>query len=538
MPRAAARLAAVLLGLLGGDRASAQCLEWSTQFSTPTWPALAMTSHDDGTVGQALYVGSPVGVTRRVAGTWTLLPGLSGSATNVMSFRGFDDGTGLALYAGGDFDLPSPGIAKWMGTAWTPVGGGLAGGSIGPGVAAMAVFDDGSGPALYMGGNFTGGWNGQTFLGSKNIIKWDGSAWSGVAGGTASSSDRVLALAVFNDGTGDALYATGTFSSIGGVPAIGVAKWNGSSWSALPGGPPSGGTSLQVFDDGAGPALFLGGGWPSVGGAPAYSLAKWDGTSWSIPASDWMAVILGLAVFDDGAGLALYAAGISAPPHSGNVGRWDGANWSVLGQGVDAHANCITVHDDGTGPDLFLGGEFHHAGDGVQSEGVAEWYGCHAQISSMCAGDGTYAACPCHNSGSSGRGCANSTGLGGALLTWSGGTNPDTLTLTSSFEPSTAGTIFLEGTEMAATPILFGDGIRCAGGDLLRLYVKNAVAGSATAPQAGDLSISQRSANLGFPILPGQIRYFQTYYRDGAPGFCVPPSGSNFNAANAIRVVW
>src|SRR5689334_10802779 len=145
----AVRPALVAVALLGCQRASAQCLQWSTQFgSSPFLPAMALISHDDGTVGPSLYAGSVVGVARRVLGTWSLLPGLSGSYTDVMSFGVFDDGTGPALYAGGGFDFPTPGIAKWIGTAWTPVSGGLAGGPTGRGANAMAVFDDGSGPAL------------------------------------------------------------------------------------------------------------------------------------------------------------------------------------------------------------------------------------------------------------------------------------------------------------------------------------------------------------------------------------------------------
>jgi len=43
----------------------------------------------------------------------------------------------------------------------------------------------------------------------------------------------VRALAVFDDGSGPALYAGGDFTTAGGVAANRIAKWNGSSWSQL-----------------------------------------------------------------------------------------------------------------------------------------------------------------------------------------------------------------------------------------------------------------------------------------------------------------
>ena len=83
-------------------------------------------------------------------------------------------------------------------------------------------------------------------------------------------------------------------------------------------------------------------------------------------------------------------------------------------------------------------------------------------------------------------------------------------------------------------PVVFGDGLRCAGGALKRLYTKTAASGSITAPQAGDPTVSARSAALGDPIPLGATRVYHTYYRDPNLGFC--PAG--FNATNAIAQVW
>jgi hypothetical protein len=79
--------------------------------------------------------------------------------------------------------------------------------------------------------------------------------------------------------------------------------------------------------------------------------------------------------------------------------------------------------------------------------------------------------------------------------------------------------------------------VRCAGGSLKRLYLKTAVAGSITAPQAGDLSVSARSAFLGDTIAAGAHRYVQVYYRDPIVlGGCAAALG--FNVTQAIDVLW
>jgi hypothetical protein len=154
-----------------------------------------------------------------------------------------------------------------------------------------------------------------------------------------------------------------------------------------------------------------------------------------------------------------------------------------------------------------------------------------------CFGDGSATPCPCGNNGQTGQGCENSASTGGALLQAFGTTTPDTVLLWSSGELSSALTIFLQGNAVIP-PASFGDGLRCAGGILKRLYVKNASGASVSAPGAGDPSITARSAALGDPIAPGERRYYQTYYRDASASWCAPPLGGTFNASNSVKIVW
>ena len=157
----------------------------------------------------------------------------------------------------------------------------------------------------------------------------------------------------------------------------------------------------------------------------------------------------------------------------------------------------------------------------------------------FCAGDGSLATpCPCANVGAPGRGCANSQASAGALLSSSGSSNPDTVVLTVSSTLPSSLCIFLQSAAQNPSGIPFGDGLRCASGPLLRLYLKTASAGVAAAPAAGDASITARSAALGDPIVPGSTRFYQTYYRDGNPTFCPSPQGSSFNVSNGQVLVW
>jgi hypothetical protein len=289
----------------------------------------------------------------------------------------WDDGTGPALYAGGFFatagGMTVNSIAKWDGAAWSPVGSGSSG--VGGGVMALTVFDDGTGPALYVGGNFG------TIGGvANNVAKWDGVAYSPVGSGLGT----VQTLTVFDDGTGPALYAGGnSFLLGGGMYASHVAKWNGTSWSYLGSGVSGPVRALMAFDDGTGPALYVAGGFISAGGMPAGGIAKWDGTTWSPLVSGVVTTfVASLTVFDDGMGPALYAGGgftLAGDMGARGIARWDGTTWSPLGSGIGNGASALTVFDDGAGPALYAAGNFATAG-GVFARSIARW-SCGSGIS-------------------------------------------------------------------------------------------------------------------------------------------------------------
>ena len=157
----------------------------------------------------------------------------------------------------------------------------------------------------------------------------------------------------------------------------------------------------------------------------------------------------------------------------------------------------------------------------------------------FCFGDGSLATpCPCGNTGQTGRGCDNSAGTGGARLSAIGTTVPDTLALTADGLLASVPAIFLQGTSSIPAGVAFGDGVRCAGGNLKRLALEVAVQGAVNYPGANDPSVSARSALLGDPIAPGSSRFYQVYYRDPVLGFCPTPTGNAWNVSSGVALVW
>ncbi len=414
------------------DSAGGVIAENVARFEGTNWFALGsgfnaavrdVCQYDDGS-GTATYIagefktiaGVPVNhIVRWDGHAWTPLGqgvyenGSSSQWAGVLEV--FDDGRGdgPSLYVGGRFklagDVEALSIAQWNGESWSALGNGLAGGSVGPTVYAMAVFDDGAGrgPALYVAGDFitAGG------AISHHIAKWDGVQWWPVGGGVSGgvNSTNISALAVFDDGDGPALYAGGNFTMAGGVPTSRIAKWDGQSWSALgsgiAGGAPPSVYALATFRQsapGTPNALYVGGLFTTAGGVSANCIARWDGSAWSAVGTgltggvSLQPFVESLTVFDDGLanGPYLFAGGhflFSNGPVLNHVAKWNGVSWTALGAGVGGDANArvrtLTPIDDGSGSGLSLlvGGRFQSspAGDSY----LAKWKGCAVPPSVM-----------------------------------------------------------------------------------------------------------------------------------------------------------
>ncbi len=273
------------------------------------------------------------------------------------------DGAGN-LYIGGSFtivgDVLANGIAKWNGCSWSALGSGMSSPPANDAsVYALAV----SGSDLYAGGAFhTAGGNA-----AGRVAKWNGSSWSALGSGINNGTVSALAM------LGSDLYAGGYFFEAPGTAASYISKWNGSSWTKLGSGVSGGVMALVV----SGTNLYVGGDFLSAGGAAIYRIAKWDGSGWSSLGSGiwgFNRVVYALAV----SGSDVYAGGdftiVDGNPAT-NIAKWSGSSWTNLGSGIGGAPGYATVSVlAASGSDVYAGGDFTTAG-GNAATNIAKWDG-------------------------------------------------------------------------------------------------------------------------------------------------------------------
>jgi trimeric autotransporter adhesin len=297
----------------------------------------------------------------------------------------YDDGSGTALYVGGYFDhageVETRGLARWDGSAWSAVGGGLGSDWMPEEVeaAACCAFDDGTGPALYVGGFFERAGSVPTV----GIARWDGRQWSAVGEGFRYEDGWpgfVAALAVYDDGRGPALYAAGEFDYADGMPAASIARWDGQHWAALGEGVWGQALALCPYDDGPGSALWTGGTIYGAGGQQVNGWAFWRGNAWTTPrgplasSRETLRFVFALMPFDDGTGPALLVGGAWWGCNSaGGLARWDGHSLAALPGAPRGTVWGMRAVTEAHRQSLYAGGDFSIVGDGIVSHGMARW---------------------------------------------------------------------------------------------------------------------------------------------------------------------
>ncbi len=228
---------------------------------------------DDGT-GPAIYAATdignePGGVWKFDGETWSVVGGgIDTPLGIVFALEVFDDGSGPRLIAGGIFTVAGGQeafcIAQWDGKSWSPLGGG-----VNEGVFSLKSFDDGSGPALFVGGTFleAGG------IPAINAARWDGSQWSNLGNEDFADFFGIIsAMAIFDYGEGPALYLSGT-DGFGPEP---IFQWTGGpSWNVITDALIGSVEAMTQFDNGDGPALYLGGDLFEAAGEEVGFFARW-----------------------------------------------------------------------------------------------------------------------------------------------------------------------------------------------------------------------------------------------------------------------
>src|SRR5262245_3793789 len=184
--------------------------------------------------------------------------------------------------------------------------------------------------------------------------------WISMSPSLPGADRKVLAAVV--DGSGN-LYIGGNFTVVGDVIANHIAKWDGSSWSALGSGLGGLGEDSRVYALAvSGRDVYVVGQFTTAGGSAANNIAKWNGSSWSALGSGIDGLVYALAV----SGSDVYAGGFFATAGGSaakNIAKWNGSSWSALGSGIDSLGLPVVFALAVLGGDLYAGGTFTTAGD-------------------------------------------------------------------------------------------------------------------------------------------------------------------------------
>ncbi len=314
------------------------------QVCTPTWDTSAGTpGTTTGYVGAfTKYQGSIV-----ATGSFTEMAGVAGSSY----VAAYDTGT----------------------DTWSPLSNGL---TMGIGNAFGTSFAEYNGD-LYIGGSYAFA---SSVPDTRAIARFDGTSFHSL--GTGWGPDTVNAVwsmyATSAIGGQNRLYFAGTFDTVAGQTAGSVAMWDGTTITPIATSMTIVGINpyvpaMTVFNDGqgGGDQLYIGGRFTTVDGVTAPMIARWNGTTWSpvgtnLTPRNATADIDCFLAYDDGTGLALYAGGsnlrVNADGINRSVVKWDGLTWSAVGQYVGGRTWSLAAFDDGNGTKLYGGGTLPASG--------------------------------------------------------------------------------------------------------------------------------------------------------------------------------
>jgi len=275
------------------------------------------------------------------------------------------------LYVGGDFDgignnssLRS--IALWKEGQWHALANGLNSYQFTASLRDMTTYNGN----LYVGGFLTDA-DGVVCNG---IARWNGAQWSALDGGvTHSDGDpgQAWGMRVIED----ELYVCGRFVHVGDLTVNGLAKWNGTSWSAVHDFPffDVEGDVVHdciVYND----ELFVIG---DFNGGPANGMsgiARWNGTEWVGVGPVGVGQAICMEIYQNKLYVAGYFTSEMNPIYPGrHIASWDGSNWDNVGGGLgnpNGPVYDMLVHDD----KLYAVGSFMNAG-GTPAQFIATWDG-------------------------------------------------------------------------------------------------------------------------------------------------------------------
>ena len=312
---------------------------------------------------------SPGSLARWTGSKWELVGGgIQGNGDAIVTDMEIDGDkiyvTGSVTFAGGQ---QVSHVAMWdtAKSRWSSLNDGIFGQSGGfnmapPGQAL--VLDQGG--ELYVGGSFS-------MIGGRNalgIARWDGNQWNPVDDPTAKRLGVNGSVITVANGPGDSLYVGGEFHLVGGdVAAVNIGHFAGDVWSPL--GVGLDGPVLAIASDKN--TLYAGGWFVRSGPNVARHVAQWNGTTWSAVGAGFDDIVRTFAIGPDG---NLYAGGSFTETGDvvvNHVARWNGTSWQALGDGFDGDVHALAF--DGAGK-LYAGGTFGKSGT-KDVQRIASWNG-------------------------------------------------------------------------------------------------------------------------------------------------------------------
>lgn len=275
-----------------------------------------------------------------------------GHAPGVRAFTMWDpDGDGpepARLVAGGAFDtiggIGSPQVAVWVpgDRNFTALGNGFTSpGTSGAYVTAVATAPraDG-GQDLYAAGKIvvSGG------MAVNGIARWDGSSWRPLGSGLGPIPPAFINVTYVMVGCPNGnLVVAGTFTSAGGLPATGLAQWDGANWST-PATVAGGVSAVACLPDNS---LIIGGNFTSVNGEPIVRIARIESGVPTPMGGEQIGNVSSLAIAPNG---TIYATS-DAPTM--RIWRWDDGTWTQIGSATTTQytwdlgaAKIITLADN------------------------------------------------------------------------------------------------------------------------------------------------------------------------------------------------
>ncbi len=288
-----------------------------------------------------------------------------------------------------------------VGQSWQSVGDGF-------NWEVRCLYTDTIANLLYCGGGFKS----SGALKVRGIAKWNGLQWDSLQSGIDdfhnSNPQPVHSIIQYEN----KIYVLGVFSTAGGIPSPGLARWNGANWDTLPCFPNNTGGWSNVING----SLYIYGYLTDICGQQCGLIAKYNGVNWTgidygtdttfglvdsyeifqgdtyvagnlLPIRDifmWdgtQEVQLAQGIFGGGSFIddiviyqnELYVAGRfwQSDGNAGdNIMKWNGTNWSGVGGGLNNQVNDLKVY----GGYLYAVGGFDHAG-GIPASEIARWDG-------------------------------------------------------------------------------------------------------------------------------------------------------------------